>query len=310
MSRVRHLVPPPVLVLLLPSLLACAPAAGDAPSSSDSGGELVADGGGSPSSDAADDAGPDAGDDSSQGSGGLSCTSQGSLPGDRTYCVASIGGSELKLAEPAGGAGPLRVAVYVHGDGAAAYKSDSAMKALLPWADAHHALVLSVLSPNGCAWWQAPTQTDCSQGATSVADVEGVNADALRLVLEAVRAGYDVSNGPIFYYGSSGGSIFLTRSFLRRFGDRFPGAFALNCGGEKPNRDFAWDVSDPAKRSSTRLSYTYGDQDFLKSDIEAAIPYFEGLGFASESKVIPNAGHCEFNGHGRAVEVWQQYLGE
>lgn len=274
-------------------------------------GDRDGDAGGSDPTDAgAPDAPVDAGPASSGGNGGLTCTSTGNLPGGRTYCLTTIGGAELKLALPQGGTGPLSVALYLHGDGAGAYKSDGAMKALLPWADAHHAIFVSVLSPNRCAWWQVPTQTDCSDGSLEHADREGVNADALREVLEAVRAAYDVTNGPLFYYGSSGGSIFLTRSFLRRFGDRFPGVFALNCGGEKADRAFAWDPADATKRASTVLSYTYGDQDFLKADIEAAIPFYEGLGFPSESKVIAGAAHCAFDGHGRAAEVWSAFLGE
>ena len=212
----------------------------------------------------------------------------------------------MKVAEPSGGTGPMKLALYLHGDGAGAYKSDGAMKALLPWADANHALVVSVLSPNRCAWWQLPTQTDCSDTAPPQEDVEGVNADALKATIDAVRAAYDVGNGPVFYYGSSGGSIFLTRSFLRRFGDAYPGIFALNCGGTKADLPFSWDVAGGG--GPTKLVYTYGDQDYLKPEIEAAIPFYAALGFPSDSKVIPGAEHCAFDGHARAVEVWSAFL--
>lgn len=252
----------------------------------------------------------DEGSTSSHGAGGLTCSSSGRLPAGRSYCLATIGGAETKLAAPSAGTGPLKLALYLHGDGAGAYKSDSAMKALLPWADANHALVVSVLSPNRCAWWQLPTQTDCSETAAPQEDAEGVNADALKAVIDAIRAAYDVTNGPVFYYGSSGGSIFLTRSFLRRFGDQYPGAFALNCGGTKADRDFGWNVADAAKRATTRLFYTYGDQDYLKTEIETAIPFYEGLGFPSDTKIVPGAEHCAFDGHARAVEVWNQYLAQ
>lgn len=241
---------------------------------------------------------------SSGGTGGLACASRGRLPGQRAYCLAAAGGAELKLAEPLGGTGPLRLAIYVHGDGAGAYRSDSAMKALLPWADANHALFVSVLAPNRCSWWQRPTQTICREDAPPDSDVEGVNADALVAVIEAVRAAYDVVDGPLFYYGSSGGSVFLTRSFLRRFGDRYPGIFALNCGGEAAALPFAWPVGEAAARGKTRLVYTYGDRDYLAPTIEAAIPFFAGLGFPTELKVIAGAEHCAFDGHGRAAEVW------
>jgi len=317
-------VPRSLLVLLLSSLPLLVAAQGCSDSASPAAVPPVADGGDGgelPPPPQTEDGGPsgvDAGDASdggdkaasSGGSGGLACTRTGNLGGGRTYCVATRGGSELKLAVPAGGSGALRLALYLHGDGAGAYKSDGAMKALITWADAHHALVVSVLAPNACAWWQAPTQTDCTPNATPVPDAEGVNADALRAVIDAVRGAYDVSNGPVFYYGSSGGSIFLTRSFLRRFGDRYPGVFALNCGGEKADRAFAWDVASSTLRGSTKLYFTYGDQDFLKADIEEAIPYYGGVGFPTATKVIAGAAHCAFDGHGRAAEVWSTFLGE
>jgi hypothetical protein len=239
---------------------------------------------------------------SSKGSGGLTCASKGQLGGGRTYCVANVGGSEVKLAEPSAGAGPLRLVAYLHGDGAGAHKSDSAMKALLPFSDAHHAIVLSVLSPNKCAWWQAPTQTNCS--AAAVPDNAGVNGDTFRDVLEAVRAGYDVSNDVAYYYGSSGGSIFLSITFMPKYGDKFPGIYALNCGGDAPSRMLPWAL-DASKRAGTKLFFTYGDQDFLKMDIEQAIPFFRGLSFPVDQKVIPGATHCAFDGHGRAVEIFE-----
>ena len=260
-----------------------------------------------PPKDAADAAPPLA--TSTKGSGGIPCTNRGDLGGGRSFCNATFGGAAVKLAEPAGGSGAFKIVAYLHGDGAAAHNSNSAMRALLPWADAHHAIVLSVLSPNRCAWWQAPTQTDCT-GSVFVADEDGLNADAFRSVLDAVRGAYDVTLGNAFYYGSSGGSVFLTLSFLRRFGDGYPGIYALNCGGEKPMKPIGWDTSSPAKRAGTQLYFTYGDQDFLKGDIEVALPFFTGRGFPTSTKVIAGAEHCAFDGHGRAIEVFKAALGE
>jgi hypothetical protein len=265
--------------------------------------------------DPADAAVLDAGTDasiatSSKGTGGVTCDSQGDLGSGRTYCLGNEGGSEFKLLEPIAASGPLRLALYLHGDGAAAHTNDGAMKALLGWADAHHALFVSVLSPNRCAWWQAASQTDCSASAVQVADTPGANADALRAVIDKVRAGFDVSLAATFYYGSSGGSIFLSKSFLRRFGDRYPGVFALNCGGEKASLPLAWNTSDAALRGPTKLYFTYGDQDFLKPDIEKAIPFWSAQGFPTDTDVIAGAQHCAFDGHGRAREVWSAFLGE
>lgn len=248
----------------------------------------------------------------SGGQGGISCASTRTTAG-RTVCVNSAGGSEFRFIEPTQAAtsnDPFDLVVYVHGDGARAYTSDGALKALLPWSDAHHALTLAVLAPNGCAWWQKPTQTNCTEGVTPDPDTAGVNADTLKTVLDSFRAHYNVRLARTFFYGASGGSIFLTDSFFRRFGDGYPGAYALNCGGTKPALAFAWDIKNATLRGGTKMFFTYGDLDFLKADIETAIPFFKTSGFPVDTKVIPGAEHCAFDAHGRAVEVFSAYLGE
>lgn len=244
----------------------------------------------------------------SGGSGGITCTSTATVAG-RRLCVASAGGAEFRFIEPPAAPGPMRLVVYTHGDGARAYASDSAIKALLPWADAHHGLTIAVLAPNKCAWWQVPSQTDCSTTATPVSDDAGVNADALKAVLDLFRAKYNVALTQNYFYGASGGSIFLTKSFLRKFGDVYPGAYALNCGGERTALPFTWNNADAALRGVTKLYFTYGDMDFLKPDIELAIPFFMTAGFPTDQKIIANAQHCAFDAHGRAVEVFTTYTG-
>ena len=247
---------------------------------------------------------------SSEGTGGISCASTRTVS-NRTVCVNTLGGSEFRFVEPATPATtPRDLVVYVHGDGARAFTSDGAIKALLPWSDAHEAITVAVLAPNGCAWWQKPTQTNCTEGATPDPDTAGVNADTLKSVLDSFRAHYNIRLARTFFYGASGGSIFLTDSFFRRFGNGYPGAYALNCGGTKPALAFAWDTKDAALRGGTKMFFTYGDKDFLKSDIEAAIPFFTNSGFPVDTRVIPNAEHCAFDGHGRAAEVFSAYLGE
>jgi predicted esterase len=243
------------------------------------------------------------------GAGGIVCDSMRTVSG-RPVCVANAMGSEFRFVQSANPVGPQRLVVYVHGDGARAYESDGALKALLGWSDAHQALTVAVRAPNKCAWWQKASQTDCSDTAKPDPDGTGANADVLKAVLDALRARYDIALGPTFFYGSSGGSIFLSYSFLRRFGDLYPGAYALNCGASKPSAAFAWDTQDRALRDPTKLYFTYGDKDFLKPDIEKAIPFFQMAGFFVDQKVIPNADHCAFDGHGRAQEVFSAYLGQ
>lgn len=253
------------------------------------------------------DASPDAVSRVSGGSGGIACASTRNASG-RTVCVSSAGGSEFRFVAPPSGTTSLGLLVYVHGDGARAYASDGALKALLPWADAHNAIAVAVLAPNACAWWQKPSQVNCSEGAAPDPDTTGVNADALKAVLDTFRARYDVVLDQTFFYGASGGSIFLTQSFLRRYGDAYPGAYALNCGGAKPTLPFTWDAGEASRRGSTKLFFTYGDKDFLKSEIEIAVPFFQATGFPIDTRIVPNAEHCAFDAHGRAVEVFDAYV--
>ena len=240
------------------------------------------------------------------GSGGLACTRHDDLGGGRTSCVAKIGSVEVKLVGPrtavAGNAGPLRLGLYLHGDGAGAHKSNSVLKAMVPWTDAAHGIGVSILAPNGCAWWQTPAH-DCTSMQADP-DVAAENAAALVIALDVIMKAYDVRTDGIRYYGSSGGSIFLTGEWLPLQGGRYPGVFALMCGGEVPSLAYAWDSKDVALRAKDPLWFTYGDQDFLLTDITAAEAAFKGKGFALTEKVIPGKGHCEFDAHAEAIGIW------
>lgn len=90
------------------------------------------------------------------------------------------------MVEPAAGAGPLVLALYLHGDGAGAHKSGSALRTMAPWLDAARGLGVSVLAPNGCSWWQSPSHDCASAGSTS--DRAADNTKALAGAFEALRA--------------------------------------------------------------------------------------------------------------------------
>jgi hypothetical protein len=249
------------------------------------------------------DAGP-ASIPSSGGHGGLACTRSDDLGGGRMSCVAKIGRVELKVVVPKASSAnaPLRLGLYLHGDGAAAHKSNGVLKAMLPWADAQNGLAISALAPNGCAWWLTPMH-DCAGTATD-ADVAGDNAAALVIALDAVMKAFDVRTDGVRYYGSSGGSIFLTDEWLPLQAGTYPGVFALMCGGETSTRTYAWDTSDATMRAKNPLWFTYGDQDFLAPDITNAIASFKAKSFAVTEKVIAGATHCAFDAHGAAMSIW------
>lgn len=217
--------------------------------------------------------------------------------------MATVGSVELKIVEPASGTGPLRAGLYLHGDGAGAHKSGSVLKAMLPWADAKHGLGVSALAPNGCAWWQTPTH-DCN-ATTNDPDTGAESSKALAAALTALFAAYDVRTDALDYYGSSGGSIFLTDQWLPLHAGEYPGVFALMCGGSTPGHAYAWDTNDAALRGKSPLFFTYGDQDFLVDDILDAMTSFKAKSFSVTEKVIPGATHCAFDAHAEAIGLWQ-----
>jgi len=292
-------------------------------------------GGVAPDADLPDDAqnvsdAPDAGLTSSHGNGGLPFTSNGTVSVNGvsySYGVATVAGVELKIVEPdAGAATPLRLALYFHGDGAGPYSSGLAIKKHAPWTSSHRVLYVAARAPNACAWWLAPGYTTCD-GTTPVPDNaidrNGENAAAVNAVVQALRAGWDIADSPVLYGGSSGGSIFLSASFLPLYGDKYPGVYALSCGGDEPwDGKLAWDATNPARLGATSLFFTYGDKDFVAPDVQQAIAFYKAQGVPADEKVIPETvaagtSHCgdvggsySYDQLGRVPEVWASHLGE
>lgn len=241
---------------------------------------------------------------SSGGSGGITCDKTLSVSG-RAICVATVGAVEIKILAPPPKKAPVRLGLYVHGDGAGAHKSGSALGAMVAWSDAKPGLAVSVLAPNGCSWWQTPGH-DCATNAEEP-DTRADNAKALLAVVEALLHAYDVRLDGFDYYGSSGGSIFLTDQWLPLHGGTYPGIFALMCGGRAPGRDYTWDVGDASLVARSPLFFTYGDQDFLAEEIEEGMASFDAKRFAVTKKVLPGVAHCAFDAHGEAVGIWQKF---
>ena len=254
----------------------------------------------------APDALPDAGVIGTGGKGGLACTRMDDLGGGRTSCVVKVGSVELRIvagmSTPANGGVPLRLGLYVHGDGAVAHLDNSVLVAMLPWADAVHGLAVSALAPNGCAWWLAPSY-DCS-GSETPADGVNANAAALATALDALAQAYDLRTDGVRYYSASGGSIFLTSEWIPMHGGTHPGVFALICGGVVSGAPYAWNTNDAALRARNPTWFTYGSEDGLRPQIEETTAAYRARGLSVTVKVIANQGHCTFDVHGEAMGIW------
>ncbi|WXH29853.1 hypothetical protein WA016_03823 [Myxococcus stipitatus] len=279
------------------------------------------DGGVDAGTDAGVDGGVDAGTDggsstSSGGAGKLPCDSTGTVTsGSQTYayCVARVAGVELKIVEPRGGIvpNPVRLAIYLHGDGARAHTRDEAPRVHAPWAYVNETLYVSALAPNRCAWWTRPSLTTCAGTPTETdRDLAGENASALAEVIDTLRKRWDIVNEPILFGGSAGGSVFLTASFLPRYGNRFRGIHALGCGGAVSwSGTLEWDGSRPEQRGSTRLFYVYGDRDPALAEIRASIAAYQGYSFPLVETVIAGASGCGFDDLGAVRDIWGRDLG-
>ena len=256
------------------------------------------------------------GSSSGGASGGIACTSQGNLAVEagaapRQYCEAQEGESAFRFVLPAAPTGPMRLGIFLHGDELAGYEDDAALEELLPWADAHNTLMVSVQAPNGCSWWLGP-QYSCV-GLNLPADRENAmaNADALVAVIEKFREAYDLDAGPVFFSSISGGSTFLTYNFFAKYGNVYPGPLAVNCGGETPAAGtVTWDTTQAMLRGATKMWFTIGANDDLLEYVDPAVAYFTGLQFPVFENILPDTGHCEFDTHGRTAAVWSSFLGE
>lgn len=258
----------------------------------------------------------------SGGSGGFACSQTKSFTTSdglqMSYCVTTVAESELKIVEPTHVVtGPLKLAIYLHGDGARPHTHGSAFKYQGDWVAAHDVLYVSALAPNGCSWWRAPSPkiADCNDDAAYEAnpqDTEGKNADTLRAIIEAIRGAYDIDDRQILFAGSSGGAILLTASWIPRHGDDFPGFYALACGGEKPWQEITWDTTNRALLDGIGLSFAYGTGERLEPDIRSAHGFYAELGIQSELlEQAPNGSssdHCNYDQLGTIPAQWDEAL--
>jgi pimeloyl-ACP methyl ester carboxylesterase len=228
------------------------------------------------------------------------------LGGGRQSCVVKVGSVELKIVagKPTAATNgvPLRLGLYLHGDGAASHIDSSVLQAMMPWADRVHGLAVSALAPNGCAWWLPPSY-DCG-GVANQMDLANENSVALALALDAVAHAYDVRTDGMRYYSASGGSIFLTYEWIPLHGGSHPGVFALMCGGVVSDVPFAWDTTAAALRAENPTFFTYGSVDELRPQIEQTTAEYLAKGLSVTPKMIPDQGHCTFDANAEAMAIW------
>jgi hypothetical protein len=205
-----------------------------------------------------------------------------------TRCVARVEGITVQYfvrqGTTLGAVRSPRVAIYFHGDTEPSYWTDTVQWDYadqwkpMPWALAQGYAVVAPIAPKygpGLEKWGASHKFTKATGR------------ALRKFQRAVGA------SSAMYWSTSGGSVYLTRSYIPFVGHLLPGPMVLNCGGDIPRFGTRW---NPRKRKAARakldLFFNQGSRDFLKPYTRKARSYYRAKGFTTKMRTWSGAQHC------------------
>ncbi len=230
------------------------------------------------------------------------------------FCQATLAGLKIRFVAPVA---PTRLAVYLHGDSALEWRGDNGyyLVPLARWAYDNNMLFVAPLAPFG-----QNTSAPCG-----INDVEGAdypcwwaNPDQspprLAALLKEVASRYNLSTDNIAMAGLSGGSIMISREWLHRFGDQFPGRYVMNCGGDSFDTNYpAWNNFEAAGpfKDKFDLLYNYGSEDFLAATIANSVALYRNVvKFKVTEKVTPGAMHCatQIETTKSTITFWEQSL--
>jgi hypothetical protein len=177
-----------------------------------------------------------------------------------------------------------KLAIYFHGDTEPSYWTDTVQWDYadqwkpMPWALAQGFAVVAPIAPKygpGLEKWGASHKATKAIGR------------ALRKFQRAVGA------SAAMYWSTSGGSVYLTRSYIPFVGHLLPGPMVLNCGGDVPRFGTRW---NPRKKKAARakldLFFNQGSQDFLKPYTRKARAYYRAKGFTTKLRTWAGEPHC------------------
>lgn len=215
-------------------------------------------------------------------------------------CQAIVEGLEVKFFPPPAGERVDRLAIYLHGDGAADYMENWAFSSdIFAWTEPRNTMIVGVLSP---AFYE--------DGTVAFGAAQPEHAEQVALTIEAFIAAYEPQYADqSLYWGVSGGSWFFASSFIAHVGHRVPGVFAASCGGSGFSFGWAWDpMTDTATRDAIPIYFNYGTEDFLAPNIIDSIAEFEGMGFEVDSLAHQGAMHCDHPISEPTLEFWSRYV--
>ena len=205
-----------------------------------------------------------------------------------TRCIAKVDGVTVhyfvRQGTTLGAIRSPRTAIYFHGDTEPSYWTDTVQFDYadqwkpMPWALSRGYLVVAPIAPKfgpGLEKWGASHKYTKATGR------------ALRKFQRAVGA------SSAMYWSTSGGSVYLTRSYIPFVGHLLPGPMALSCGGDVPAFGTRW---NPRKKKAARakldLFFNHGSRDFLVSYTRKARSYYRAKGFTTKMRTWKGAPHC------------------
>lgn len=202
----------------------------------------------------------------------------------RPGCITDVGGITFKLLPLAAGKTVKGLAVYFHEDTAAEWQTDALFSGVAAWMESRDIIVAAPLSP--VAYDDDPPSTR-SFGAAQDSDAQKVGT-----AIETFAAAYGAPTTHVLYYSMSGGSWFLTRSFIPLLGGSLPGLFALSCGASDSWSDYAWNEKAASPRDQIKILFNYGTADFLLDSEESSFAKYMADGFRVSKNTYPGAEHC------------------
>ena len=214
-------------------------------------------------------------------------------------CEGIAEGLPVKFFPLADGAQVQRVAVYFHGDGANGYHQNYGFDPqILEWAQKRDILVLGVLSP-----------ATYDSGLVAYGAAQPEHAGPVATAIESFIEAYDVVEDTNLFWGASGGSWFLSSSFIAHNGYRLPGVYVANCGGSGSTRGWDWNpVTQTEVKDQISVYFNYGTEDFLAESSADSHLEFDQLGFTTDELVHDGALHCRHPIAAPTIEFWERHV--
>lgn len=227
---------------------------------------------------------------------GLECTKP-STYNKVKFCETTVEGVAIKFVPLEGDIKPSGLAIYMHGDTAADWYKPFVVTPFVEWAKKKNVLLVLTRSTTR---YDGDAESEYSYGAAQPED-----ARKLEKALTKIIAAYKTPSDNLLYFGTSGGPWFMSYAWIPMMAGKFPGLFALSCGGSQAWQKFAWDNKDTKLTSKIKIFYNFGDQDFLAANQENSLKHFNAAGIVTTKKVYPGAKHCAHDVYNATVAFWE-----